>query len=112
MALEVFQKRQIGLVLSGGGIRGMAHIGLIKAMQEFGVEAKAVSGSSIGAMIGAFYANGTTVEEMLNFFKETPLFQYGFFAFGKPGLINTDRYAPILKKRFEADDFSILKKPL
>ncbi|NKI31179.1 patatin-like phospholipase family protein [Croceivirga thetidis] len=102
----------IGLVLSGGGVRGMAHIGLIKAMQEHGLEAKVVSGSSIGALVGAFYANDTPVETMLQFFKETPLFQYSFFAFGKPGFINTDRYAPILKKHFENDSFATLKKPL
>lgn len=90
----------------------MAHIGLIKAMQEHGLDAKVVSGSSIGALIGAFYANNTSVDSMLQFFKETPLFQYSFFAFGKPGFINTDRYAPILKKYFEDDSFTSLKKPL
>lgn len=104
--------KSIGLVLSGGGIRGMAHIGLIKAMQEHDLDAKAISGSSIGALIGAFYANGTSVDDMLHFFKDTPLFQYSFFAFSKPGLINTDRYAPMLKKLFEDDSFSTLKKPL
>lgn len=90
----------------------MAHIGLIKAMQEHGLEAQVVSGSSIGALVGAFYANNTPVDTMLHFFKETPLFQYSFFAFGKPGFINTDRYAPILKKHFEEDSFATLKKPL
>ncbi|MEL6306450.1 MAG: patatin-like phospholipase family protein, partial [Bacteroidota bacterium] len=73
------QENSVGLVLSGGGIRGMAHIGLIQAMQEHGIEADVVSGTSIGALVGALYANGNTVEEMLAFFQETPLFQYNFF---------------------------------
>lgn len=90
----------------------MAHIGLIKAMQERGLEANKIAGSSVGALIGALYANGNSTDEMLQFFKETPLFQYSFFAFGKPGLINTERYVPILKKLFQEDSFSILKKPL
>lgn len=90
----------------------MAHIGLIKAMQERGLEAQIVAGASVGALIGALYANGNSTEEMLQFFKETPLFQYSFFAFGKPGLINTERYVPLLKKRFTDDSFFTLKKPL
>ena len=110
--MNELQGKQIGLVLSGGGIRGMAHIGLLKAIHERGLEAHAIAGSSIGALIGALYANGNSTDEMLQFFKETPLFQYSFFAFGKPGLINTDRYVPILKKHFKEDSFEALKKPL
>lgn len=104
--------KTIGLVLSGGGIRGMAHIGLIKAMQERDLEANFVAGSSIGALIGALYANDTATDDMLHFFKETPLFKYSFFAFGKPGFIDTERYVPILRKHFKRDSFSSLRKPL
>lgn len=74
----MFEDKSIGLVLSGGGVRGMAHIGLIKAMREHHIEAKVVAGTSIGALVGALYANGHAVEDMLKFFKETPLFQYSF----------------------------------
>ncbi|HAI40263.1 MAG TPA: phospholipase, partial [Maribacter sp.] len=84
--------KSIGLVLSGGGIRGMAHIGVIKAMQEFGLEANVVSGSSIGALVGALYAADKPVEDMLRFFKETPLFKYNYFAVAKPGLLNSESY--------------------
>ena len=108
---KLFNKT-VGLVLSGGGIRGMAHIGLIKAMQERDLEANFVAGSSIGALIGALYANDTATDDMLHFFKETPLFKYSFFAFGKPGFIDTERYVPILRKHFKRDSFSSLRKPL
>lgn len=90
----------------------MAHIGLIKAMQEHGLEAQIVAGTSVGALVGALYANGNTIEEMLQFFKETPLFQYSFFAIGKPGFIDTERYFGIFKKHFPKDTFEDLKKPL
>ena len=106
------QPKKVGLVLSGGGIRGMAHIGLIKAMQERNLKVDMVAGSSIGALIGALYANGTSTDEMLQFFKETPLFKYSFFAFGKPGFIDTERYVAIFEKHFPIDSFSALKKPL
>lgn len=106
------QSKSIGLVLSGGGVRGMAHIGVIKAMEEFGLDAKIVSGSSVGALIGALYANGNSVLDMMRFFKETPLFKYNFFALAKPGLINTERYIDIFKAYFPHDSFEALKKEL
>ena len=90
----------------------MAHIGLIKAMQEHGLKAKVVSGSSAGAIVGALYANGNKVDEMLQFFKDTPLFQYSFFAIGKPGFIDTERYFSIFKSYFPKDTFESLEKPL
>ena len=59
----------------------MAHIGLLKAMQEREIEADEIAGASIGAVIGALYAHGKTTDEMPQFFKETPLFQYSFFCY-------------------------------
>ena len=99
-------------MLSGGGVRGMAHIGLLKALDEHDITVNCISGSSVGALVGALYANGSTVQEMLQFFKGTPVFQYSFFALGKPGLIDIERYIPILQKYFDKDDFSELKIPL
>ncbi|TAI47523.1 patatin-like phospholipase family protein [Flagellimonas allohymeniacidonis] len=104
--------KTIGLVLSGGGIRGMAHIGLIKAMHENGLEADVISGTSVGALVGALYANGNSAEDMLQFFRETPLFKYNFFAINKPGFIDTERYYPIFKGYFPNDSFESLDKPL
>ncbi len=110
--MENLQSKKIGLVLSGGGIRGMAHIGLLKAMHERHIKADIISGTSIGALVGALYANGNTVDEMLQFFKETPLFQYNFFTFNKPGLIDTERYFKIFKKHFPENSFEVLDKKL
>jgi NTE family protein len=104
--------KSIGLVLSGGGVRGMAHIGVIKAMQEFGIEASIVSGSSVGALVGALYAADKSVVDMLRFFKETPLFKYNYFAVAKPGLINTERYIQSFEHYFPDDNFEALKKEL
>ncbi len=104
--------KSIGLVLSGGGVRGMAHIGVIKAMQEFGLEAKVVAGSSVGALVGALYAADKPVEDMLRFFKETPLFKYNYFAVAKPGLINTERYIDTFQQYFPDNSFESLKKDL
>ena len=104
--------KKIGLVLSGGGIRGMAHIGLLKAMEERGLEPLEIAGASVGALIGALHANGNSTEEMLQFFKETPLFQYNYFAIGKPGLIDTTKFANVFKECFIENRFEALSKPL
>lgn len=106
------EDKSIGLVLSGGGVRGMAHIGLIKAMRENNVEAEMVAGTSIGALVGALYANNNTVDEMLSFFREIPIFQYSFFTINKPGFIDTERYIKIFQKYYPNNTFESLKKPL
>ena len=112
MSKSLQESKSIGLVLSGGGVRGMAHIGLLKALEEHAISIAHIAGSSVGALVGALYAHGSSYEDMLGFFKDTPIFQYRFFAIGKPGLINTERYHPIFKGYFDEDDFSALKKPL
>ncbi|MGB6151709.1 MAG: patatin-like phospholipase family protein [Pricia sp.] len=106
------KSKSIGLVLSGGGVRGMAHIGLIKALHEHGISANIVSGSSIGALVGALYANGNSVEDMLSLFKETPLFRYNFLTIVKPGFINTDRYFDVFKGYFPHNAFDALQREL
>lgn len=112
MKLETIQSKSIGLVLSGGGVRGMAHIGLIQAMNEFGISANVVSGSSVGALVGALYANGNSVADMLAFFKETPLFKYNFLTLVKSGFIDTDRYFDIFKGYFPENNFAALEREL
>ncbi|MDI6600502.1 MAG: patatin-like phospholipase family protein [Thermoanaerobacteraceae bacterium] len=56
--------KKTALVLGGGGARGYAHIGVIKALEEAGIKIDMIVGTSIGAIIGAGYASGLTVEEM------------------------------------------------
>lgn len=63
--------RAVGLVLSGGGARGFAHIGVVKALREAGVPIDAVGGTSMGAIMGAGVAAGWTVAEMIERFHRT-----------------------------------------
>ena len=60
----------IGLVLSGGGARGGAHIGVLQALEELRVPVHRIAGTSIGAAIGGFYASGMSVEELRDFVGE------------------------------------------
>ncbi len=61
--------QKVGLVLSGGGASGISHIGVIKALEEHEVPIDYITGTSMGALIGALYASGYTVEEMIEFAK-------------------------------------------
>ena len=106
------KKFKTSLVLSGGGVRGMAHVGAIQALEEQGIYPEVVSGSSAGAVVGALYCHGYSPAEMKRFFEETPLFQISRFAFGKPGFIDTDKFYKDFVKYFRMDDFESLKKPL
>lgn len=56
---------KIGLVLSGGGAKGFAHIGAIKLLEEAGIKPDFVTGTSMGSVVGALYAMGYSVEEMI-----------------------------------------------
>ncbi len=65
---------RVGLVLSGGGAKGIAHIGVIKALEENDIPIDCITGTSMGAIIGSLYAIGMSPDEMLAFIK-SPIFQ-------------------------------------
>ncbi|GAC1460673.1 MAG: hypothetical protein PVSMB1_10940 [Gemmatimonadaceae bacterium] len=57
---------KIALVLGGGGLKGFAHIGVFRALEELGILPTVVAGTSIGALIGAAYARGMNIPEMVD----------------------------------------------
>jgi predicted acylesterase/phospholipase RssA len=61
---ELLSSRQVGLALSGGAVRGLAHIGVIKALDEVGIKPSVVAGTSVGSIIGAAIAAGKDWREM------------------------------------------------
>lgn len=63
--IGVSAKGGVGLVLSGGGAKGVAHIGVIKALEDNGIPIDYVTGTSMGAIVGSLYAAGYSPEEMM-----------------------------------------------
>lgn len=59
---------KIGLALSGGGARGYAHIGVLKALEEFHIQPDIIAGVSAGSVVGAFYCAGLSPQDMLDCF--------------------------------------------
>ncbi|NGX83893.1 patatin-like phospholipase family protein [Aequorivita sp. KMM 9714] len=102
----------IGLVLSGGGARGAAHIGALKAFEEYGISPTHISGTSIGAIVGALYAADVHWTEILKFFKNTSIFHTKRFAFNKPGFLDTEKFYDDLNFYLPRDNFDSLQKPL
>ena len=61
-------KTKVGVVLSGGGVRGLAHIGFLKAMNEFGYQPEYISGCSSGAIVAGLYSAGCDYKQILEYF--------------------------------------------
>jgi len=99
-------------VLSGGGIRGLAHVGVLKALLEEGIRPEVVSGTSAGAIVGALYGAGYSAEEMLEFFVEKSPFRISKLALGKPGFFDTDKVVADFREYFPEDSFESLAVPL
>jgi NTE family protein len=68
--------QKVGLVLSGGGAKGLAHIGVLKALEENNIPIDYVTGTSMGSIIGALYALGYTTDEMSELFHSEKFFNW------------------------------------
>ena len=97
--------KEIGLVLSGGGVRAIAHIGFIQVLLENNIIPTKVSGTSAGALVSALYAAGFSPKEMLSFFEQTPLLKLSLYALNKPGIMDSDKYALFFEKFFPNNSF-------
>ena len=100
----------LGLVLSGGGMRGAAHIGAIKALEEHNLYPNHIAGTSAGAIVGALYAYGYKWKDILTFFKGIQILDIKKYALNKPGFIDAEKFYPEFKKYIKNDDFSFLEK--
>ncbi len=104
------RKPVIGIVLCGGVARGLAHIGVLKAMEVYGIPPKLIAGSSAGAIVGSMSASGIKPNEMVQIVKETRL--YKLIRFPYRGLLNLNYLKKILKKHIPHNSFEGLNKKL
>lgn len=103
---------KIGISLSGGGARGIAHIGVLEALLENGIQPEVISGTSAGSIVGALYAAGKTPEEMLDFVKDSSILR--IFRVGLPdkGLASLKYLQERLQEAIPEDNFESLQKHL
>jgi NTE family protein len=109
----MFEKKyNVGLVLSGGGARGFAHLGVIKALNEAGIYPDVVSGTSAGALVGVLYADGYTPDEILGFMNGGSRLDFMRPALPREGLLQINAIMRILRTALRAKTFDELKIPL
>jgi NTE family protein len=106
------KKHKLGIVLSGGGARGFAHIGVLKALNENGIFPDVISSASAGSIVGVLYADGYTPDEIFEIFVKLDI--YKILSFYRPafGLLKADGLQRILQKQLRAQTFEELKLPL
>lgn len=103
---------KIGLALSGGGARGFAHLGVIKALEEFGITFSEISGTSAGSIAGAFYCAGYKPDEILDIISKTGFLKSVRPAWAWTGLLSMDGFRDVLFRYLPDNSFEKLKIPL
>lgn len=103
---------KFGLVLSGGGARGIAHLGVIKALEEWGIEPAVISGTSVGAILGALYAGGMKPDEIIEAILQTKIYRSLRPAWTWKGLLRLDSIKVLLEKYLPHNTFDQLQKKL
>jgi len=106
------KKYKIGLVLSGGGARGFAHLGVIQALNEAGILPDVISGTSAGALAGVLYADGYSPKEILKLLNSGSRLDFMRPALPREGLLQLNGIIKILKTHLRASSFNELKIPL
>ena len=89
---------KIGLALGGGAAKGIAHIGVLKAFDEEGVKISYLSGTSIGALVAAYYAFGKSVDEIWEVGKQLKMQKVVNLSLQKKGFFTTDAIKQMIHK--------------
>ncbi|HPS27620.1 MAG TPA: patatin-like phospholipase family protein [Bacteroidales bacterium] len=105
-------KYKTGLVLSGGGLRGFAHAGIIKALNEAGIFPDVISGTSAGSIVGAFYADGWKPDEIFKVFANKSTYKFLEFIVPNKGLLRMTGLFKIMLQHLKAKTFEELQIPL
>jgi NTE family protein len=104
--------QEIGLVLSGGGARGIAHIGVLKALDELNIHPTVISGTSAGSIIGVLYAMGLSSQDMIDFVGHSSLWKFFRFEWSAGGLSNLNYLKERLIQIGIPSNFEDLQKKL
>lgn len=92
--------RQVVLALSGGGGRGGFHLGALQALEEAGIEIKAISANSIGSIIACSYLSGRTPKDILTIISSKAFSKIIRFNFLRGSLFRIEKNSPILQELF------------
>jgi NTE family protein len=102
----------IGLALGGGFARGIAHIGVLKVLEEEGIPVRMVAGTSVGALIGAAYCSGLTIKELEELAHKVRFTTFARWTLSRRGFASSDRMVPFLARTLKVQRFEDLHIPL
>jgi NTE family protein len=103
---------KIGITLSGGGARGIAHLGVLKALEEMGLEFSVISGTSAGSIVASMYAYGMKPDQIFEQVRQLSIFKSLRPAWTWAGLLTMDGLKELIIKNIPENNFSALKIPL
>lgn len=102
---------KFGIALSGGGARGILHIGVLEAFRKYGIHPEIISGTSAGALVGVLYAAGMEPLQILELVKSSKMHRMIKWKLPSSGLFDMKKIQTLLEQHIPADDFSALQKP-
>jgi len=102
----------IGVALGGGFARGIAHIGVLKVLEEEGVPVRAIAGTSVGALIGACYCSGLSIPEMEEVAHVARFTTFARWTVSRHGFASSDRMASFLMRTLKVRTFEEMRIPL
>ena len=110
--MNKLKNKKVALALGGGAVLGAAHIGVIKALEEFGVEIKAISGTSAGAIVASLYAFGKSVKEIEKIVLEFEWKNLSSLTLSKYGVLSNEKIGEMIKLNIGDKPFKEAKIPL
>ena len=105
-------KYRLGLALSGGGARGFAHPGALKAIEDFGLRPEIISGTSSGALAGVLYADGYSPEEIVSLFVGKDFREFVEIQVPVAAIFGASGFRRFLKKHLRSKNFEELQIPV
>lgn len=109
---EPAQIPTIGVALGGGFARGMAHIGVLKVLEEEGIPIRIVAGTSVGALIGAAYCSGLSIEDLEKVARSVRFTTFARWTVSRYGFASNDRMVTFLTRTLKVKTFEELRIPL
>ena len=111
-AAEAKRIPAIGVALGGGFARGIAHIGVLKVLEEEGIPVRMIAGTSVGAIMGAAYCSGLTIEELEKLAHTVRFTTFARWTLSRYGFASNDRMVSFLSRTLKVQTFEELRIPL
>ena len=102
----------IGLALGGGFARGIAHVGVLKVLEEEGISVRMICGTSVGALIGASYCSGLSASELEEVARSVRFTTFARWTLSRFGFASNDRMVTFLTRTLRVRTFEELRIPL